>query len=449
MKVYVTEQLGPNQSKTPEGFLLCEEATIARTGVQIYGAYEIPVPLGPDGKIEIERDESEVFRQETIDSFAGKAVTINHPEEDVTPKNWHQLSVGTVLNPRRGISDKSHLLIADLLITDQAAIDLIESKEVRELSCGYDAKYEVFEPGRGRQFNIVGNHVALVPKARCGAECSIQDHATVDCCGEEETQMTLKERLKKAFGITDEKKLEEILAESTESATKTETHVHLHTRDEEKEEEDDKDKDDDKDKKTHDAIRDAVADAVKPIKDSIDSLDARLKKFEDEADEEKEDDKDDDKDDEEKTKDAIRVEIPLTPKVRTKDSKLLEDAYQETLALAEVISPGVAAPVFDSAQPAAKTAESLCGFRRKVLDKAAADQPEVKQFMDGALGGRDFKTYDCAGVRSVFLAVGAYKKQANNGVRDALPTFGTETGSVRSLADLNKQNEKFYSAHKA
>src|SRR5271166_3724303 len=103
MKFYVKEKLGAVQSVTPEGFLLCEEVPIARTGTMIYGPDETPISVGPDGIVRIDRDAEEVFRPETIASANGKPVVDEHPEDgEVRPDNWRELAVGVTLNPRRG-----------------------------------------------------------------------------------------------------------------------------------------------------------------------------------------------------------------------------------------------------------------------------------------------------------------------------------------------------------
>jgi Uncharacterized protein conserved in bacteria (DUF2213) len=93
---------------------------------------------------------------------------------DVNPDNWKGLAVGAVQHPRRGEGDQHDMLVADLLITDRRAIELIKSGK-KELSCGYDVDYEELSPGIGRHFNIVINHVAIVDEGRCGPRCAIVD----------------------------------------------------------------------------------------------------------------------------------------------------------------------------------------------------------------------------------------------------------------------------------
>lgn len=176
MKFFATSRLSENIVLTDEGYLICLNVPIARTGEMFYAGEELPVlDADEDGKIVILRDADAVFDPKTIASFQGKPVTLGHPEDFVSPENWKELSVGTVNNVRRGTGETSTDLIADLLITDAEAINLVQSG-LREVSCGYDARYEQLSEGRGRQTNIVGNHLALVDKGRAGASYAINDH---------------------------------------------------------------------------------------------------------------------------------------------------------------------------------------------------------------------------------------------------------------------------------
>lgn len=176
---YVTEQLGRSQALTPEGFLIVRNAPLARTGLQLYSDKEIPLTGDSDGHVIIQRDPQEVFAPQTIMSLNGKAITLDHPSDNVTPDNWKNLAVGHVINPRRGTGLQDNLLLGDLFITDAEAIKAIREGTIRELSCGYDSAYEQTGPGRGRQHNIVCNHLALVETGRCGPVCRIGDSAFI------------------------------------------------------------------------------------------------------------------------------------------------------------------------------------------------------------------------------------------------------------------------------
>lgn len=174
MEFYTDTVLGNTQSLTPEGFLLCRNVVLARTGSQVYFAGEVPLDADADGMVLIERDADEVFSPESIASFQGKPITNDHPIVAVTPDNWKHYSVGHVLNVHRGDGANSDVLIGDLVVTDRDAIALVRNGK-RALSVGYDAEYEQISRGRGRQKNIVANHVALVDEGRCGDRCMIGD----------------------------------------------------------------------------------------------------------------------------------------------------------------------------------------------------------------------------------------------------------------------------------
>lgn len=208
-KFYSVAKISERISETPEGFLVCEGVAITRAGDLMYTPSETPVT--PKGTVTvISRTVEDIHDPATIASFEGKPVTINHPDDFVTPENWRALAVGVVQNVRPGEGEDADKLLADLLITDFKAISAVKSKRLREVSCGYEAKYVEKAPGRGRQENIIGNHVALVASGRCGSECAIFDHAPK----KEKEPMTMKEKLMGLFG----KALDEAMPEETPPA---------------------------------------------------------------------------------------------------------------------------------------------------------------------------------------------------------------------------------------
>ena len=177
MRFYTASKLGSKRSYTPEGFLVCLDVPIARTGEMLYVAGEIPglIP-GKDGLIRVQREASEVFKPRAMASFVGKPTTNDHPPEFVTPANFRRYACGAAANVRQGTGDQSDLLLADLLWSDPVAIKAIEGGK-DEISLGYDAEYDQIAPGQAVQHSIVGNHVALVDDGRCGERCSIGDSA--------------------------------------------------------------------------------------------------------------------------------------------------------------------------------------------------------------------------------------------------------------------------------
>lgn len=195
MKYFAKTRLSENMAETPEGYLLCLSAPIARTGEQVYGKGETPLEVGEDGLVTIVRDQEDVFDPATIASFEGKSFTIKHPKEFVDSKNWQDLTYGIIQNVRRGSGENENDLLADILITSADAISLVKNG-MRELSCGYECSYIELGAGRGKQVKIVGNHVALVDEGRAGPKYSIKDHKGAFSMGAKD----LKDKVMAIFG---------------------------------------------------------------------------------------------------------------------------------------------------------------------------------------------------------------------------------------------------------
>lgn len=174
---FIKSRISENISETPEGYLLCLNVPIGRTGEMIYAPGEYPSGLEGDdsGVITAVRDAEDLFSPKTIASFEGKPLTIRHPNDFVTPQNWSSLAKGTIQNIRQGTGENAQDLMCDILVTDQLAIGMIKNG-IREVSCGYDAEYVQLEKGRCKQINIIGNHLALVEEGRAGPSYAITDH---------------------------------------------------------------------------------------------------------------------------------------------------------------------------------------------------------------------------------------------------------------------------------
>ena len=174
--IYFGTRLSENISRRePEGYLLCLNVPVARTGTQEYLAEELGLPHA-SAPIPVYRPEEEVFSPACIASFEGMPVTDDHPSfsEGVTAENIRYLQKGHAHNVRRGEGEESDLLLADLIITDPDLIESILSGK-REISCGYN--YTLCEEnGRYVQREIRGNHIAVVDAGRAGPRVSIRDH---------------------------------------------------------------------------------------------------------------------------------------------------------------------------------------------------------------------------------------------------------------------------------
>lgn len=168
-------KLSENRSVSREGFLVITDCPIARVGARTYVASEIP-QVDPEGRetVEVVRTASELFAEETVQSFEGKPICLDHPEPfPVAPENVSEFSVGHMQRVRP--DPESGCLIADLFIEDQEAIASVTKGEMTQLSIGYVSFVKDVGGGVGLESRILGNHVAIVKEGRCGAMCSIKD----------------------------------------------------------------------------------------------------------------------------------------------------------------------------------------------------------------------------------------------------------------------------------
>lgn len=157
-----SEISGPR--RTQQGFLKVP-GFATRTGVLKYRT--------ADGKTMGQlRLPEEVFAQESMDSLKGIPVTLQHPKEFITAFNAKDNMRGYTSDSVEKVADK--YLKTDLTVTDADAIKAVESKAVKDLSCGYTCDLEeshgVFD-GEEYHFiqrNIRYNHLALVDRGRAG-----------------------------------------------------------------------------------------------------------------------------------------------------------------------------------------------------------------------------------------------------------------------------------------
>lgn len=387
------DQIGRNQGMTPEGFLLCSDVRIARTGPMLYTNDEMPDIAPEPGRnmITIERNADVLFHPDAILSFAGKSVTNDHPSVFVTPATVKRDEIGVVLNPRRGEGLDSEYLIADLLIKEEQAIKDVKDGK-REVSCGYDAEREAIKPGYGRQTKVIGNHVALVDRGRCGPACAILDSQK----GLDMAKRTTWDRLRTYFKNKDEAAFEEEVKKAEDAEEETAA---------EKKEREDKEK-------AEDSLKRIIGDAIKPISDRLTALDAKVAKIKDDAangDDETEDSDDDEEEAKKKKAEDKKAKDAVT------DSASLAPVFNDTLARAEILAPGIGFPTFDAKATSKATTDAICALRVKALDKAYND-PARRAHVVAVLGGKpaDFAKMTCDAADVVFHAASELARSANN-----------------------------------
>jgi hypothetical protein len=494
--IFAAEQIGPSRTLTPEGFLLCANVPIARTGTMMYGPGEVPVQPGPTGVSYVTRDADSLFHDSTVASFNGKPVTFDHPPIDVNPKNWRQYAVGVCLNPRRGEGGDADVLLADLLITDARTVEAVLADKSSpyakfEVSAGYEADYEQTGVGEGRQTSIIGNHVALVDRGRCGPRCAIGDHLPPNLNKEPSTMTTklasppsgkiqrrpLSVAVRRLFadaaealasagnpdlnGTTDD----ETLADGMPGGG-GDTHIHIHAGAD-----------------SGDAGGDmgaAPTDALPPDDGGGMSVEDRIAALEqgqaqimemlqsmtgggdaapadaapaDAGGDLPPDDgglpPDDGMSDADLTKTKDRAMVG--------DSAALERSFADLVSDAEVLVPGFRLPTFDSRQPRKVTLDSMCAIRRRVLGHLVATADGAKLLNDVA--GEDFsiEKSDCGATALVYRAAAGARRHANNSTstRDASRLAhvaqaqgGLPVGGVVTLTDLNARNRAYWEAQR-
>jgi len=149
-------------------------------------------------------------------------------------------------------------------------------------------------------------------------------------------------------------------------------------------------------------------------------------------------------DDDEEIEEQLESEAPVGTgdKARkSNDSVFMADSFKDTVALAEILAPGIRIPTFDRAANPKKTFKDVCGVRRQALDLAYA-QPVTRSMIDDVMGGKpvDFKVMSCDAVRTVFKAVGSMKRASNNDASRGKGSIDEQTKPAKkmTLRDMNK-----------
>ena len=178
--------------KTDEGFLI-DSPVVGRTGILVY--------RNADGSERRElRLPEDVFHADSLKSFAGKPITVNHPSGKVTSKNVKSLMVGTMLSASKLDDDKVQ---TNIVIYEPEHIG-----ENRELSLGYDVTLEE-TPGEWNgqrddaiQRNISVNHLSIVKRARAGqiARLNVDSDEEIDII-DSEPQRPIMPKLRLDTGI--------------------------------------------------------------------------------------------------------------------------------------------------------------------------------------------------------------------------------------------------------
>ena len=162
---------------------LVAEVFAARTGLQDYVGREVD----PDNNhglrdraiVKVYRPESEVFKADSLATFAAAPVTVDHPSTPVTADNWRALGVGEI---NGDVVRDGQRVRVPIIVRDAAAVKAATTTH-KQLSMGYAT--ELVFPTDGKhpdgtlcdayQTNLKINHIALVRAARGGPELRVVD----------------------------------------------------------------------------------------------------------------------------------------------------------------------------------------------------------------------------------------------------------------------------------
>jgi uncharacterized protein len=153
---------------TRDGFLRVS-ARLTRCGIFTYHR--------PDGGVRKElRLPDEVFHPDSLETFSGLPVTLEHPEEMLTPDNCGRYAKGHLGD---AVKRDGEWLTGTMTITDTVLIRALKDGK-KQVSVGYRCDLDE-TPGEWKgehydavQRSVVANHVAIVSNARAGADCVVR-----------------------------------------------------------------------------------------------------------------------------------------------------------------------------------------------------------------------------------------------------------------------------------
>lgn len=167
---------------TNDGYRLVR-SKIARTGVQKYYGFEFDGQAAEHGfgdrdEVSVYRDPADVFSKDAVNGWAGVPVTINHPDELVTPENVTRYQVGDVRD-KAYIDAETGWFGLEWLIRDATAISDFDSGKFPHVSGGYTAIID-WTPGitpdgkkyDAKQTGIKPNHLAMVSSGRAFSDAA-------------------------------------------------------------------------------------------------------------------------------------------------------------------------------------------------------------------------------------------------------------------------------------
>jgi hypothetical protein len=160
---------------TSDGYLKATPR-IARTGIQLYAGDECDRP--DMAVVRVYRPQDSVFAGSAVRSYTNLPVTLDHPNQMVTPANWKDVTIGYT---GEDVLRDGQAVRVPMMLRDADAIKTVRDGK-KQLSVGYtcDLKWEDGTTPDGEKYdaiqtNIRANHLAVVAAARGGPTLAIGD----------------------------------------------------------------------------------------------------------------------------------------------------------------------------------------------------------------------------------------------------------------------------------
>lgn len=172
-----------------KSYVAVKRCRMLRSGVQLYTRDEVPEELL--AKLPPEKQSKPFFKVyrkpeavvKHLNDFNYIAFVNTHPNEDVTPDNYKQLSIGNVGGTAKLVTlDDGNVYVEnDVVFTDKEAYAEYKAGK-KEVSIGLMALWQLSDSAE-YDFEVYDfecvNHLALVPRARAGKQAAILDSNTV------------------------------------------------------------------------------------------------------------------------------------------------------------------------------------------------------------------------------------------------------------------------------
>lgn len=180
---------------TSDGYLKASPR-IARTGIQLYAGDECDRP--DMDVVRVYRPQDSVFAGSAVHSYTNLPVTMDHPNQLVTPANWKDVTIGYT---GEDVLRDGQAVRVPMMLRDADAIKTVRDGK-KQLSVGYtcDLKWEDGVTPDGQKYdaiqtNIRANHLAVVAAARGGPSLTIGDDNVSTALSKGDTSMTTLQKV--------------------------------------------------------------------------------------------------------------------------------------------------------------------------------------------------------------------------------------------------------------